>query len=123
MANLTLGCPAPFVDLSDYPPTGGFLDGRFCGPFTAGLSCCLPCPLEQWVYSDAFERNVRVAYWFNVPALVCQIVLLLTFAVLPSEKGHMHYLSVGLCMSLILLEVSVTGWIHSGICFVLRWRC
>ncbi|KAK5125751.1 hypothetical protein LTR85_012026 [Meristemomyces frigidus] len=88
MANLTMGCPTPFVDQSDYPPTGGFLDGRFCGPFTAGL------------------RNVTIAYWLNVPALVCQVLLLLSFAVLPSEKSHRHYLSVGLCVSLILLELA-----------------
>lgn len=110
MANSTISaCPAPFVDLSNYPPTGGFLPGRFCGAYDAELSCCLPCPLEQWTYSDQFEHNRNIAYWFNVPALVCQVLLLLTFAVLPEEKSHRHYMSVGLCVSLILLEVSDGG--------------
>lgn len=30
-------------------------DGRFCGNETLlmqNVSCCLPCPLEKWVYDD-----------------------------------------------------------------------
>ena len=67
----------------------------------------MPCPLENWVYSNTFERNLNIAYWFNVPALVCQVVLLLSFAFLPAErKSQGQYLSVGTCVSLILFEVS-----------------
>ena len=107
MANLNLTtCPAPFLNQADYPPKHGFLAGRFCGPFNNELSCCLPCPLEHWTYSDSFERKIDIAYWLNVPALVCQVLLLLSFVVLPSDRTHRHYLSVGLCVSLILLEVS-----------------
>lgn len=80
--------------------------GRFCGNVTADLSCCLPCPIEHWVYSDAFMSNARIAFWFNVPALVAQVFLLVTFAVLLGEKGHGHYLSVGLVVSMVMLEVS-----------------
>lgn len=47
-----------------------------------------------------------VAYWLNVPALVCQIFLLLTFLVLPKAVSHRHYLSLGLVISLIMIEVS-----------------
>lgn len=99
-------CPKPFLDLDDYPYTAGFERGRFCGSFRADLTCCLPCPLEYWSYSDDFTHNVHVAHWVNLPAMVCQIFLLLTFIVLPPEKSHRHYLSVGLCLALILLEVS-----------------
>ena len=99
-------CPLPFIDESAYPYTGGFRDGRFCGDFSSELSCCLPCPLEKWVYSDTFARNLNIAYWINIPALLCQVVLLLSFVVLPPEKGHGQYLSVGTCASLILFEVS-----------------
>ena len=76
---------------------------------TSALSCCLPCPIEHWVYSDAFLSKIRTAYWFNVPALLGQVFLLVTFAVLPAEKGHGHYLSVGLVSSMVMLEVSAGG--------------
>ncbi|KAI7358519.1 hypothetical protein KC320_g1014 [Hortaea werneckii] len=98
-------CPKPFLDLDDYPYTAGFERGRFCGAFRADLTCCLPCPLEYWSYSDDFTHNVHVAHWVNLPAMVSQIFLLLTFIVLPPEKSHRHYLSVGLCLALILLEL------------------
>ncbi|KAK5169504.1 uncharacterized protein LTR77_005480 [Saxophila tyrrhenica] len=99
-------CPYPFLPLIDYPQTGGYLQGRFCGPVTPTQTCCLPCPLQQWVSSDNFEYNADVAYWFNVPALVCQVFLLVTFAVLPKEVSGRHYLSIGLCVALVLLEIS-----------------
>ena len=105
--NLTLTCPQPFLTASAYPSTGGYLAGRFCGPVTPELSCCLPCPLERWVYSDSFTYKTHVAYWFNVPALICQVFLLVSFVVLPEDKSGKHYLSVGLCVALVLLEVSV----------------
>ena len=41
-----------------------------------------------------------------MPALAAQVFLLVTFAVLGPEKGQGHYLSVGLCGSLVMLEVS-----------------
>ena len=99
-------CPKPFLDLNEYPYKAGFERGRFCGAFRPDLTCCLPCPLEYWSYSDEFSQNVDSAHWVNLPAMVCQIFLLLTFIVLPPEKSHRHYLSVGLCLALILLEVS-----------------
>ncbi|KAI7528764.1 hypothetical protein KC331_g15577 [Hortaea werneckii] len=98
-------CPKPFLDLNDYPYKAGFERGRFCGAFRPDLTCCLPCPLEYWSYSDEFSQNVDSAHWVNLPAMVCQIFLLLTFVVLPPEKSHRHYLSVGLCLALILLEL------------------
>ena len=47
---------------------------------------------------------------------MCQVFLLLTFAVLPVEKGQRHYLSIGLCVSLMLLEVSTVyeAWESDG---------
>ncbi|KAI6913245.1 hypothetical protein KC318_g11380 [Hortaea werneckii] len=98
-------CPKPFLDLNDYPYKAGFERGRFCGAFRADLTCCLACPLEYWSYSDEFSQNVDSAHWVNLPAMVCQIFLLVTFIVLPPEKSHRHYLSVGLCLALILLEL------------------
>ncbi|KAK3679436.1 hypothetical protein LTR78_000997 [Recurvomyces mirabilis] len=94
MSTLT-SCPSPFVDQSAHPYTSGYRPGRLCGPFGSTLTCCLPCPTETWFYSNTFERNKNIAYWFNVPALICQVFLLFTFAVLKKKHSHVHYLSIG----------------------------
>lgn len=47
-----------------------------------------------------------MAYWCSIPPLVAQVLLLITFAVLPAEYSHRNYLSVGLCVSLFILYVS-----------------
>ncbi|TKA78813.1 hypothetical protein B0A55_02235 [Friedmanniomyces simplex] len=128
MAALAIPCPVPFLAESAYPYTAGLRSGRFCGPFAPGVSCCLPCPLEGLVYSDAFERNTKIAYWFNVPALLCQVFLLASFAVLKERHSHAHYLSVGLCISLAMLELSFiiplvllrSLWTHLRVCADVR---
>jgi len=38
--------------------------------------------------------------------LILNSVLLLTYIVLPEEKSHRHYLSIGLTLSLILLSIA-----------------
>ncbi|KAK5108347.1 hypothetical protein LTR62_008376 [Meristemomyces frigidus] len=98
-------CPLPFLPESAHPYTAGSLKGRFCGP-VGTLLCCLPCPTEDWFYSDTFERNRDIAFWFNVPALVCQIFLLVSWAVLKGRQSGVHFLGVGLCVSLVALELS-----------------
>ena len=65
----------------------------------------MPCPIEDLIYPDSFLHKIRIAYWFNVPAFLCQVFLLVTFAVLQKEKSQRHYLSIGLCFSMIMLEV------------------
>jgi hypothetical protein len=56
-----------------------------------------------------------VAFWFNVPALIAQVFLLVTFAVLPERVSGRHYLSIGLCCALVLMEVSVWFVCEEGI--------
>ncbi|EME41866.1 hypothetical protein DOTSEDRAFT_177259 [Dothistroma septosporum NZE10] len=99
-------CPKPFFSQGDFPSTGGYIKGRYCGNIAPGLDCCLPCPLEDWVYSDQLHRKLAIGFWFNVPALIVQVFLLLTFLVLPEDLSHRHYLSIGLCLSFILAEVA-----------------
>jgi hypothetical protein len=125
MTNLTISCPVPFIDESAYPSTGGYIAGRFCGPFTEDLYCCLPCPLQQWVYSDSFQHKANIAYWFNVPGIVAQLFLLLSFVFLREEDSRGHYMSVGLCVALMMLEVSRQGPMggRSGAAGVKRVKC
>lgn len=53
--------------------------------------------------------KTQIANWFNVISLFCNAFMLLSFAVLPPEKSHRHYLSIGLCVSLILLNARVAA--------------
>lgn len=41
-----------------------------------------------------------------IPSLTFNILLLLTYAVLPEEKSHRHYLSIGLTCSLVILSIA-----------------
>jgi hypothetical protein len=54
----------------------------------------------------AFNLNLVVAAWINVPSLICMVLMLITFAVLPEKQSHKHYLSVGLCGGLAIFSVS-----------------
>ena len=109
--------------------------GRFCVPVPRGQSgpvtCCLPCPREDWVYRDSessrhlvptrsrssavadagadagFFAMTRIANYINVVGLVCCFALLLSFAVLPLERTHRHYLSVCLILGIVVMHVSL----------------
>lgn len=117
-------CNAPFLPEANYPATGGGkrrtpayirvttdapidIAARFCVTFEAnGPSCCLPCPTSYWLFSDNFPWRVRIASYISIFSLVCNAFLLLTFIVLPQEKSHRHYLSIGLTSSFILIAIA-----------------
>lgn len=85
-----LGCPLPFVSDADFPYKGGGkwifrtregpeerdtnkadtvdteLAGRFCGNITDGQACCLPCPSQEWIYSDGTSLSMRTSSVHNV---------------------------------------------------------
>lgn len=46
--------------------------------------------------------------WLNVVGLVCTVFLLLSFAVLPVEKTHRHYLSICLVIAIVIMQVCCT---------------
>ncbi|KAM3421470.1 hypothetical protein BST61_g1863 [Cercospora zeina] len=102
--NITF-CPPPFVPEADFPNTGGYLGGRYCGKLSDTLSCCLPCPLENLVYTDHFLHLMDASRWLNIPSLALQCLLLITFLLLPADVGHRNYLGVGLCISIIMLQL------------------
>lgn len=82
------------------------LSGRFCAEITSDLTCCLPCPITQWVFDDNFNKQAPAANYVSIAAFICNVLLLLTYAALPEEKSHRHYLSIGLTVSLILLSLA-----------------
>ncbi|KAK5133052.1 hypothetical protein LTR08_008257 [Meristemomyces frigidus] len=99
-------CPPPFLMSSNYPATGGELSGRFCANITEGMACCLPCPITDWVFANEFKKRAPIASYISVASFVVNILLLLTFLVLPEEKSHRHYLSIGVTVSLLMLSLA-----------------
>jgi hypothetical protein len=112
-------CLSPRTTTWIYADTYSDIGGRFCSD-----ECCLPCPLTELVYSDGefiftltvqkqadvvsikeFPTHERAAEWLSVVSLISSIFLLLTYAILAPEKSHRHYLSVGLIVSNVLLQV------------------
>ncbi|TKA83893.1 hypothetical protein B0A55_00108 [Friedmanniomyces simplex] len=115
MANETLlrgNCLAPFYDVSAFPSEGGFVAGRFCAPITGLLpgnpTCCLPCPVTDWVYSESFNTYGAVAEWLNVVGLILLSFMLVSYIVLPAQKTRSHYLSICLIVSVMMIAMAFT---------------
>lgn len=66
----------------------------------------MPCPIQDYIYSDSFVPDIDVAFWISVPTLIFQAFLMLSFWILPAKDGHGHYLNWGLTISVTLLAVS-----------------
>ncbi|KAG9777844.1 Trimethyllysine dioxygenase, partial [Aureobasidium melanogenum] len=54
-----------------------------------------------------FPTHELAAGWLSVVSLIASVFLLLTYAILPPEKSHRHYLSVGLIVSNVLLQLAI----------------
>jgi len=103
--NLRGLCPAPFYQSSRFPDVGGHIDGRLCTALTATINCCLPCPMTDWTYPDTFNTMSTVANWITVASMVCCAFLLISWAFLPVEKTHRHYLSICLTLGICLMNM------------------
>ena len=119
MPNSTF-CPYPFLDPTPFSVSQGCespltlptqltpedVPGRFCGS-VAGATCCLPCPLQDWVFDDAFMGRIRgIQRYVSPVSLAACLFLLLSWTVLPAEKSHRHYLSIGLIVFVLFVAVS-----------------
>ncbi|KAI2638207.1 hypothetical protein GGS21DRAFT_488908 [Xylaria nigripes] len=102
--DLRMGCLAPFFNEAAFPTTGGHVAGRLCSTLT-GQSCCLPCPLTDWVYPDNFKAATKSADWITVASMIGCAFLLLSWAVLPIEKTHRHYLSISLTVAIVFMNL------------------
>lgn len=102
-------CHPPFISQATYPPHGGDIGGRLCANLTQGfssVSCCLPCPVTEWIYSDSFAGKAKVANYFAIILLILDAFLLLSFALLKKEHSYRHYLSTGLTVSFTLIAIA-----------------
>ncbi|KAI1172512.1 hypothetical protein F4777DRAFT_509091 [Nemania sp. FL0916] len=104
MPDLHEGCLPPFLNEEAFPSKGGYIAGRLCSNIT-GASCCLPCPLTDWVYPDNFTTATQSADWINVAGMVGCAFLLLSWIVLPVEKTHRHYLSICLTVAVVFMNL------------------
>ncbi|KAI8632532.1 hypothetical protein F5Y19DRAFT_492334 [Xylariaceae sp. FL1651] len=104
IADLRGGCLAPFFNEEAFPVTGGYVSGRLCSNLT-GESCCLPCPLTDWVYPDNFNAATQSADWVNVAGMVGCAFLLLSWIFLPVERTHRHYLSICLTIAVVFMNL------------------
>jgi len=80
-------------------------EGRLCRQLPNLEICCLPCPMTDWAYPDAFDTLGATANWVSVVSTVACLFLLLSWAVLPVEKTFRHYLSICLTTSVLLMNV------------------
>lgn len=62
--------------------------------------------MTDWAYPDTFKSSSQVANWINVVGVVCCVFLLASWAVLPVEKTHRHYLSISLTCAVMFMNVS-----------------
>jgi len=46
-----------------------------------------------------------VANWLSVVAAICNVFLLLSYAVLPVDKTHRHYLSISIASAVLIMNV------------------
>ncbi|KAL8370737.1 hypothetical protein RB595_000880 [Gaeumannomyces hyphopodioides] len=98
------GCPKPFLDALDFTASDGFVKGRLCSDL-GNLTCCLPCPMTEWVYPDTFDAIGVAAEVVAVVSTVLCAFLLLSWFFLPVEKTHRHYLSICLTIAVIFMNM------------------
>ncbi|KKA29166.1 hypothetical protein TD95_003705 [Thielaviopsis punctulata] len=101
------GCPVPFYNQDSFSTTDGFIDGRVCQAMAnlGNITCCLPCPLVDWVYPDSFDTMASAADWASVVGTICCIFLLASWLFLPVEKTHRHYLSICLTVAVAIMNM------------------
>ncbi|KAL2871178.1 uncharacterized protein BJX67DRAFT_377781 [Aspergillus lucknowensis] len=100
-------CPEPFIPELSVATRRGYLDGRWCHPHDNGdtiVSCCFPCPITDWRYSDDFSS--AMVPWIGLAVLVIMIVSALTFIVLPVSATQRHYLTTSPLMGFIFMSIA-----------------
>ncbi|KAI9171426.1 hypothetical protein HJFPF1_00909 [Paramyrothecium foliicola] len=98
-------CSPPFFNINLFPDEGGFVDGRLCQVITEEMTCCLPCPMTDWVYPDNFSTLTAAGDWVATASLICCVFLLLSWLCLPVDKTNRHYLSICLTIPVALMNL------------------
>ncbi|KAH8890836.1 putative G-protein coupled receptor [Thozetella sp. PMI_491] len=96
-------CPSPFYRAEWFNNSMGYVEGRICQQITDDVSCCLPCPMTDWVYPDNFNTLGLAAEWVAVVSTICCVFILASWVALPVEKSGRHYLSIGLSVGVLMM--------------------
>ena len=62
--------------------------------------------MTDWAYPESFKSLSLVAEWVSVVSVICCVFLLISWAALPVEKTHRHYLSICLTVAVAIMNVS-----------------
>ncbi|EKG09126.1 GPCR family 2-like protein [Macrophomina phaseolina MS6] len=101
-------CPEPLLDASQAGRGGGYLSGRVCVPVVdsiSSLSCCLPCPATDWIYSDSFRKQYKAAECLCVVGSLLCLFLLLSWLFLPKKDSKRDHLNVCLVTGILSLAL------------------
>ena len=58
-------------------------------------------------HDSDFDVIPRAANWLNVAGITCCVTLLISYLVLPVKQTSRHYLTVGLVIALIIMQVGL----------------
>lgn len=87
------------------------INGRFCFHLkenNSSATCCVPCPVTGWIYSDRYPEKLRAASYVAVFSLLCTLFVLCTLLVGWKKNGIQAYWTIGLAASLSLLTTAFT---------------
>ena len=87
------------------------VQGRFCFRLTQDYvvtTCCVPCPVTEWIYSEQFPGKLQAANYMAVFSLTCSLFLLCTLLIGWKNNGVQSYWTVGLTASLSLITFAFT---------------
>ena len=68
-------------------------------------SCCLPCPVTDWIYYDDYSNWTTAAELLAALGLVLMIFMLLSIHVLPARETRTSFLTVCITVSGVLLNI------------------
>jgi hypothetical protein len=74
-------------------------------PSANASSCCIPCPIYDYVYSNDYKRLADGAAWVHVVGLVLSTFLLVSYLVLPVQATRHAYLNIVLLVGIMLLSL------------------
>jgi hypothetical protein len=61
--------------------------------------------MTEWAYPDSFQAMNSAANWVAVASTVFCLFLLVSWAALPVDKTHRHYLSISLTTAVLFMNV------------------
>lgn len=98
------------------------VDGRVCQKIGDSLTCCMPCPMTDWVYPESFRTLGLAAGWVAVVSTILCVFLLLSWTILPVEKTNRHYMSICLTIGVLFMNVSPLAHTLTASCVLLYLR-